>query len=93
MTYEPKGRGATARRVIALADGTRTTRQIADELGLSPPYVTATIRRQGIRDKVIIRPKVETVKSYTRRMQEERDFWKAEAERLAVALAKAGVAG
>lgn len=89
MTREAKGHGHTARMVVALADGTRTTRQIADELGVMPEYVTATIRRQGIRDKVVIRAKGETVKSYARRMQEERDHWKAEAERLAAELAKA----
>lgn len=91
MTYERKGRGLTARKVIELADGTRTIRQIADELGLMPEYVSPTIRRQGLRDKVIIRNKGEPVKSYARRMQEERDHWKAEAERLAAELAKAGL--
>lgn len=55
MTDEPKTHGATARKVVALADGTRTTLQIAEELGVSREYVSATIRRQGIKDKIVWR--------------------------------------
>lgn len=45
-------RPSVALRVAALADGTRTMRQIAEELNVGREYVSATLGRLGLRDQV-----------------------------------------
>lgn len=71
MTRVSKGQGPTAKKVVELADGTRTTIQIAEELGVSREYVTATIKRQGIRDKIVYTRSGESIKVYSRRLEGE----------------------
>jgi uncharacterized alpha-E superfamily protein len=64
-------RVVTALQVVELCDGTRTARQIAEVMGVSEPYVRATVRRRNIGHLLVARPKNPSLKVQLRAAEAE----------------------
>lgn len=72
VTYQPKGQGHLAKKVVALADGTRTYRQIAEALDVSQEYVRATAKRRNVMHLIVL-AKGDSLKTLLRETEKERD--------------------
>ena len=82
-------RNETAMEVVRLCDGTRTARQIAEEMGgVHVGYVNKTVHRRGIRHLLVTLPKGEGLKTLLRRTEKERDAYKSIAEKMVGELAE-----